>query len=1125
MAGRFGKPDFGSDLTGYKYGLPKEDGGTGERYLPRDPNRMTDRELREWGVMEDRGPSPSASEQNRLINKKIGRQAGKTAIVGAAVVGEDAEGSDDFTEDYNRRYEVRQFNYGPAGQIIQKHTPQPEPSMDWVEVPQDLIAPGSKEYLMPPPPPEGEQPAQEVPERGMVDRVLDILNPQRDRDADLRGTIEDIVGDIARPFVESPVPEAVAQGVLVDAPNGVLSLGEELNEALGAPYITWGPEGIDFSESLPEGAEPLRVPSIMDEGTQAQEVIRGFSQFFSVFGAAGGMSKGASMLKQVKAGSIADVLFDPEYGNLSTLLRELDVDNSLTQYLDSKVGEDADTFAKLEGRAKNILEGAGLGVVLPAVVAGFRAAKRADWGPAIRDFLDKGTEMATGGVVKDAPMESKLFGSAEDRSMTVRAEHEAVPHDAPERIEDISRRIEGKVTFSEREGGLIAAKFNDEEYGLTAFGRSEQDAKESLIAHLARRDFKKEVRKSANVLEDAKSLEEGGASRDEIWEQTGLIRGDEGVWRFEMDDSQVQHKITPKHRPLTVYPDQIHIIDDSQGNPYQYAWMDPNGASLTVPVKEATLEDALQYFQHRAGSRPYATGGVGVDQFVENKVWMKNDSGRVYSRVGEVFDYPELYKIYPTLKDVSVIFDADAGFRGGYYDPARKVIALGTDLSPDGVNSVLLHELQHGIQDIDNLAQGGSSKTAVEVVSRAKKAQRAPLIEAERKMNYQLKKLRAWSMMDQRRFFERFLEYDEPTRQARFIRNNALWHKYHYKINDLFGVQPKRHRPKEERAEWLRNVARFYIDKINLEIESTPNIEHYVSAIEADPRQWKSIYRAYVRELDKVSDEGNFSKKLGKQIDDLEANINDPFYAEKVYRNLAGEIEARTVQRRSSLSKEERRKRSPDLDKELEVESGPAFRPGGLPTTSPALDEVHVIGKTGDIIQKGKSKADPLIEEAKKYDSAEEFVQRINNIHRPPDADYGASLDDVTEMFGDDMYTPNALRYFGQGFDSDAKGVKIIQSLKGKPDAEVTVYRSVLPGDPQEILPGDWVSITKEYAQSHGESVLEGMEKGKPIILSKKVKAKDLFTDANSLQEWGYRPGGHKDLTKQQLTDIWNKAN
>ena len=119
--------------------------------------------------------------------------------------------------------------------------------------------------------------------------------------------------------------------------------------------------------------------------------------------------------------------------------------------------------------------------------------------------------------------------------------------------------------------------------------------------------------------------------------------------------------------------------------------------------------------------------------------------------------------------------------------------------------------------------------------------------------------------------------------------------------------------------------------------------------------------------------------------------------------------------------------------------------------------------------------------------------------HTAPMRGDNPSGDDLTAVFGKDIYTGNAQRFFGTGASFDDKAIRIIQSMKGKPEKSVTIYRAV-PNSVKEINATDWVTTTKEYAQDH----MEG-EKGWHI-LSKKVKAKDIATDGNSIHEFGYDP-------------------
>jgi hypothetical protein len=75
--------------------------------------------------------------------------------------------------------------------------------------------------------------------------------------------------------------------------------------------------------------------------------------------------------------------------------------------------------------------------------------------------------------------------------------------------------------------------------------------------------------------------------------------------------------------------------------------------------------------------------------------------------------------------------------------------------------------------------------------------------------------------------------------------------------------------------------------------------------------------------------------------------------------------------------------------------------------------------------------------------------------------------------------------------------------MKGNPDATVTIYRAVPKDAPATAINrGDWVTINKNYAKQHGESTLEGDYK----IIEQKVRARDIFTNGDSIHEWGYDP-------------------
>ena len=180
--------------------------------------------------------------------------------------------------------------------------------------------------------------------------------------------------------------------------------------------------------------------------------------------------------------------------------------------------------------------------------------------------------------------------------------------------------------------------------------------------------------------------------------------------------------------------------------------------------------------------------------------------------------------------------------------------------------------------------------------------------------------------------------------------------------------------------------------------------------------------------------------------------------------------------------------------------------------------------------------------------------------HRSPNSS-DSPLYDVclTGVYPDDIYTSDkALRYYGDGYSYDALALSIIHAYHNKPEKKIRIYRAIpigitnlekiaryekdlkyinqygkLPPEvknwkysseysdfmiseldklsklpPEEkigINDRDWVGITPEYAREHGDSQYG---RGKYRILTKVVPSKHVFTEGNSLQEWGYDSQG-----------------
>jgi hypothetical protein len=188
--------------------------------------------------------------------------------------------------------------------------------------------------------------------------------------------------------------------------------------------------------------------------------------------------------------------------------------------------------------------------------------------------------------------------------------------------------------------------------------------------------------------------------------------------------------------------------------------------------------------------------------------------------------------------------------------------------------------------------------------------------------------------------------------------------------------------------------------------------------------------------------------------------------------------------------------------------------------------------------------------------SEEDYAYRGQ--HKAPDQESGSPLNKVTQsIYPDDFYAlpfEKTLQYYGSGEPrSDSESLSAILSAKDKPNAKVKVYRAVpkytvqidpvkakeiedriskfeklarlnpwsedfkkqlddaLAERPQvisDINAGDWVTPSRSYAVDHGEGALNGQYR----ILSKSVPASHLFTEGNSLSEFGYNPPSTKGL-------------
>lgn len=151
-----------------------------------------------------------------------------------------------------------------------------------------------------------------------------------------------------------------------------------------------------------------------------------------------------------------------------------------------------------------------------------------------------------------------------------------------------------------------------------------------------------------DALARAEKMAAGGASRDDIWRETGWFAGPDGKWRFEIDDS---------------------------------------GAALRDPFESDDLTQRLISASIDSPNIPVPTA----------------------ASLDDVLSHAELGRAYPGIPDAGVYFD-NMGRTKGRYNTDIDAITLDSGdsvFAPDLQRSTALHELQHAVQSREGFAGGG----------------------------------------------------------------------------------------------------------------------------------------------------------------------------------------------------------------------------------------------------------------------------------------------------------------------------------------------------------------------------------------------------------------------------------
>lgn len=366
-----------------------------------------------------------------------------------------------------------------------------------------------------------------------------------------------------------------------------------------------------------------------------------------------------------------------------------------------------------------------------------------------------------------------------------------------------------------------------------------------------------------DALHEAERYEMQNVDAETIRQKTGWFRGADGKWRSEVNDNGMKLRFESG-----LYDYTTELREKNR------AWDRLTDRKLTDEQRRDLADYQRSTERGEADEALYEklTGEFGGDfeKWALTLETMKEAAKSIpnFTTLGKLVDAPELFAAYPDLADIGVTFQTLERGQNGGYNRRFDSIELSRDLKnrPEALLNSLTHEVQHAIQSREGFTPGSNPQ-----------------------------------------YWNRKLEegYDGRTAKAR-REGVQLRERYEQMKAD----DPEFMRSMEELNAMAPTVPRGKID---------PNTWEQV---EPDPPEW-------VR-FDERRDQ--LEEKYGDRVwdyfslrDSIDRNARDGRLPGDLYRDTAGEIEARDAAARRGLTAEERRNRKPDTGDENTV-----FADGGV---------------------------------------------------------------------------------------------------------------------------------------------------------------------------------------------------
>ncbi len=289
-------------------------------------------------------------------------------------------------------------------------------------------------------------------------------------------------------------------------------------------------------------------------------------------------------------------------------------------------------------------------------------------------------------------------------------------------------------------------------------------------------------------LREAQEMQAAGADMESIRKATGWHEGMDGKWRWEIDDSKMEY-----HRAGDALFGRNHP---------EYA----EQQRLEQKMLYGELTDTEQA-RLRALTETWGRERNRLSERVE----------RGNARLEDVLDHEELFRAYPQLRHVRVVFDEMPKGVLGSFSAEGNQITISEELR-DAPQDVLIHEIQHAIQNAEGFAKGSNRQYWEEKLTNGDEIQSKGFQEAREKLiQFQLDEANE-EVLALRDRLEKAGELDDGFREYDRIWEEAERRGLDKKINEYYDLREN------------------YYDQLHKPQRSVPSELYYNTAGEIEAR-------------------------------------------------------------------------------------------------------------------------------------------------------------------------------------------------------------------------------------------------------------------------------------------------